>query len=123
MSVKGDRDGVSEKNLGYFIFGETLIAISLGSMNSLNLVRYGFFIFIAATLLGVTYINSTLIRIQRKDVIRPFTRVLGYLGGFLLVFYFGIQSPQLPFKNIIFVGGLFLIAPAVIEFLGVKSKM
>jgi uncharacterized membrane protein len=123
MSVKVARDGVSEQNLGYFIFGETLIAISLGSINSLNLVKYGFFIFIAATLLGVTYINSTLIRIQRKEVIRPFTLVLGYLGGFLLVFYFGIQSPQLPFKNIIFMGGLFLIAPAVIEFLGVKSKM
>jgi uncharacterized membrane protein len=123
MSVKVARDGVSEQNLGYFIFGETLIAISLGSINSLNLVKYGFFIFIAATLLGVTYINSTLIRIQRKEVIRPFTLVLGYLGGFLLVFYFGIQSPQLPFKNIIFMGGLFLIGPAVIEFLGVKSKM
>jgi hypothetical protein len=121
MSIISKVGELSDKNLGYFIFGETLIAVSLGSMNSLNLVRYGFFIFIAATLFAVTYINSTLIRHKRKDDIPPFTLVIGYLGGFLLVFFFGIQSPQLPIKNIIYIGGLILMLPAAIEILGVKS--
>lgn len=121
MSIRSRIGGLSGKNLGYFIFGETLIAISLGSMNSLNLVRYGFFIFIAATLLAVTYINSTLIRLKRKEDIPPFTLVIGYLGGFLLVFFFGIQSPQLPFKSIILITGLLLSMPLIIEVMGVKS--
>jgi hypothetical protein len=121
MSIKSRIRGLSDKNLGYFVFGETLIALSLGAMNSLKLIRHIDLILIAATILTVTYINSTLIRLKRKDDIPPFTLIIGYIAGFLLVFFFGIQSPQLPIKNIIFTGGLILTVPAAIEILRVKS--
>ncbi len=121
MSIKSRISGLSGKNLGYFVFGETLTALSLGAMNSLKLVRYIDLVLIAATILAITYINSTLIRLKRKEDIPPFTLAIGYLGGFLLVFFFGIQSPQLPFKNIIFIGGLILMLPAAIDIRGVKS--
>jgi hypothetical protein len=103
---------INERNMGLALLGESLIAISLGGLYWIKLVRYGFFIYIAATILASYYIISTLFLWHRNETVKYQTLLLGYLGGFLLLFFFGIQSPQLPLKKYILLAGLLLVFPA-----------
>jgi Na+/proline symporter len=103
---------ISERNMGFAVLGESLIAISFGGLYWIQLVRYGFFIYIAATLLATYYIISTFLHWHRNEALNYQTILLGYLGGFLLLFFFGIQSPQLPLKKYILIAGLLLVVPA-----------
>jgi len=41
------------------------------------------------------------------------TVFLGFLGEFFFVMFFGIQSPQIPFKKIILVLGILLLIPVI----------
>lgn len=108
---------VSKKNYGWFILGLTLIALSLGSLNSIPLVRSGasFLIFIAATFLSIFYMNTTFTYHRRGEKIPGRTRTFGLIGSFLLMLFFGVQAPQLPFKEFILLGGLLLVLPALKE--------
>jgi hypothetical protein len=104
---------VSEKNFGLFILGESLIAISLGSIYWIKLVRYNDFVFISAILLSTYYINTTFLFRRRGQEVTPSIQILGFVGGFLLLLTFGVQAPQLPLKNIILIAGLILVIPAL----------
>ncbi len=111
--MKTNTKRISEKSLGLLVFGETLIALSLGSIYSLRLVSEGYYIFIAASLLSVSYINSTLLIMLRSREASLITYIVGFTGGFLLALFFGIQSPQLPFKNIVLLAGALLLLPTL----------
>jgi hypothetical protein len=107
---------VSDKSFGFFILGQAFIALSLGALYSKALVKSGlwFLIFILATLLASYYINVTILLWHKKEQkIKSKTLIFGFLGGFLLLFFFGIQSPQLPLKRYILIGGILLIIPAL----------
>ncbi len=108
---------ITEKNIGLLILGESLVALSLGSIYSLRLVKSGlsFAIFIGATLIAIYYINNSFLTWYRGGTTKPFTQLVGLVGGFFLLLFFGIQSPQLPFKNYILIIGFLLVLPALRE--------
>lgn len=109
---------VTERNLGLAILGEALIAFSVGTIFSIKLVKYGYFILIISTFIIVSYINNVF-KSQIKDKeVKYTTHVLGFIAGFLLLIILGIQSPHAPFKIYILMIGFILTLPALINIFG-----
>lgn len=110
-------DKISEKNFGLFILGQSIIALSFGALYSLQFVRSGgsFAVFITATLLSSFYITTSILHFQRGRQIVPKKLAIGFAGGFLLLLFFGIQSPHLPLKKYILIAGLILVIPALMD--------
>ena len=94
----------------YITFGMILIAIALGSMFSIELVRYGYWILIVSSLLLVHYVMNGLRLLNGKGKLRRKSYFFGFLGLVLLILFLGIQSPQIPFKIwILGIGLIFLV--------------
>jgi hypothetical protein len=106
---------ISHQNFGLFMLGQALIALSLGAAYSHQFVRSGgsVAVFIAATLLSSFYITTSILHYQRGQQIIPKKYAIGFAGGFLLLLFFGVQSPHLPLKSYILFAGLILIIPAL----------
>lgn len=106
---------ISKKNMGRALLGESLVAISLGSLFSRTLVRSGlaFIIFIAATLTAAYYIISSYNAWHKGKIQRYHNLFIGTTAGFLLLLFFGVQTTQLPLKGPIIVIGLILTLPAL----------
>ena len=100
--------GKNFKGLDYILFGVTLLGVALGSMFSIELVKYGYWILLLSCLLLVNYVfDSPKILMGGKMKARSFW--IGFVGIGLLVLFLGIQSPQVPFKIwILGVGGVFV---------------
>jgi hypothetical protein len=116
---------IGEKNYGLLILGQSLIALSTGAIYFRVLINSGawFAIFIISILLSTYYINTTFLIFQRGDKIKPRTKLFGFVGGFLLLMLFGIQSPQLPLKRYILLAGLILILPAIKDIIRPKKNI
>ena len=89
--------------------GLFFIALIIGSMFSLDLVRYGYFIIIAFSLLIFYFFNNTLEENIKRKKTSKFTITSGFIGVFLIFLFFGIQSPQIPFKNYLLVIGIAIV--------------
>ena len=89
--------------------GLFFIALIIGSMFSLNLVRYGYFMIIAFSLLMFHFFGSVLKNNIEKKQFGKFTGAIGFIGVFLIFLFFGIQSPQIPFKNYLLIAGIAII--------------
>ena len=98
------------KSLDYILFGVILMVVSLGSMFSIELVRYGYWILIVSSLLLVHYVMNGLRLLNGKGKLRRKSYFFGFLGLVLLILFLGIQSPQIPFKIwILGIGLIFLV--------------
>ncbi len=99
---------LSRKRLGILLLGLSLSTLSLGGLYSIQLVRTGlsFAIFNLGIILSTYYIFTSIIYSHEGKTLKKSTKYLGLLGGFLLLFFFGIQSPQLPFKKILLISGI-----------------
>lgn len=95
-------------DLEYVTFGIVLIAVALGSMFSIELVRYSYWIFILSTLLLVHYVMNG-IRLLQGSRLRGKSYAFGFGGISLLLLFLGIQSPQIPFKIWIFSAGMLIL--------------
>ncbi|MCH7568586.1 MAG: hypothetical protein IIA87_04150 [Nanoarchaeota archaeon] len=95
--------------VGYFLPGILLIALSLGAMFSIDLVRYSYFILIAVFLVALYYFNSSLTAHYKNAKMKTREVYAGFIGIFLLAGFFGMQSPQIPFKIYILGIGIVLI--------------
>ena len=108
---------VTERNLNLVITGKLLITFSLGTIFSITLVRYGYFILVAATFILMQYLITNFMQWFRGGKVSYGFHVFGFLGLFLLVLFLGIQSPQVPFKIYILIIGLILTIPAYVNIL------
>lgn len=104
---------VSAPNVRHALMGQALFFLALGSIFSLKLVRYGYFIFLAATLLAVVQINGSFSRWHAKVTSSYGQEVLGVVSALLLMLFLGIQSPQIPFKPYLLALGLIFMLPAL----------
>ena len=104
---------ISERNFGWFVLGLSLAALSAGALYSLKFVRLGvgFIAMIVAIMLSTYYINTSFLALKRKEILGSATLFLGFIGGLLLLLFFGIQSPQLPLKKYLLIAGIILTIP------------
>jgi len=99
------------KSIQGIILGSALIALSLGSIYWIPLIRYGQFIFLIASASSIYYLLETipLVKISKT------TKTIGFVGINLLMLSLGIQTTGLPFKNIILLIGVIFIAYGIFK--------
>jgi len=104
-----------ERSMYLAAIGKFLIMFSLGSIFSIKLVQYGYFILIFSSLIVASYgLRVYLARINQKKLDYSI-HVVGIIGVFLLLLFLGIQTPQLLYKNYVLIAGILLMIPAIIE--------
>jgi len=108
---------ISKKSLDLLVLGKFLFVLSLGSIFALDLVRWSYWILIAAMLLIINYLNENIMRVYQGKKISYTSDIFGFIGGLLLVLFFGIQTTQLPFKVYILVVAVILTLPALRDLL------
>lgn len=106
---------ISSKHLDWAILGIVLILFSIGSMFSIKLVRYGYWIIVISSLTLFSYVNTTILNWHENKKIPNRTILLGFFGVIILIGFLGIQTPQMPFKKILLVIGVLLIIPGIYE--------
>ena len=111
---------ISETKLNMAFLGKILVILSLGSMFSRQLIPYGYWILIAATLITINFLSGYIPIFFKKKPMKKRTMLYAYIGGYLLLLFFGMQTTQLPFKPYIILIGVLLTIPALIEFFKVK---
>ena len=104
---------VSLRNVSFAIFGEALAFFSLGSMFSNKLVKYGYFILIAAAILTYSYAKNNFTAWHQNTKVSYSAHISGFTGAILLLLFFGIQTPQMRFKIYILGIGVILVLPAL----------
>jgi len=103
------------KASNYFLPGIVLTTLALGSMFSINLVRYGLFIMFAMVLVVIYYLNGSLTDYYKNKKMSKFTTYTGFIALILVSGFFGMQSPQLPFKIYILIIGIILILVGLVK--------
>ena len=103
---------VRPSRLRLALMGQSFIALALGSTFSLSLVRYGYFLFIGATLLATISLNNAFASWHAGREQTYGSTVLGLLSSMLLMLFLGIQSPQIPAKGALMALGILLMIPA-----------
>ena len=96
--MKKDKRSKEEKAMSYFLPGLILVALALGSLFWISLLRFSFWIMLAVVAVLVYYLNESIMSYYRKKELSPFNIRAGFVALFLIVGFFGMQSPQLPFK-------------------------
>ena len=92
--------------------GLSLFSLTLGARFSLGLVRYGYPLFMGATLLAVVSLNNAFASWHAGREQTYGSTVLGLLSSMLLMLFLGIQSPQIPAKGALMALGILLMIPA-----------
>ena len=95
------------------MYGIILVVFILGSMFWLQFITYGYFILIAA----IVIVGDFIMAYTAKQKITRNRHISAVLGGLLLFFFLGMQTPQVPFKIYLLVIGVILIVPALLELL------
>lgn len=106
---------MSENSLGLAVLGETLIALSLGSIYHVALVKYGLFLLIGAVVILISYLNTSFTAWVKGKELTYKNHMAGFMGGFILVVFLGIQVSSLPYRNILLLIGFSLIIPAAVD--------
>lgn len=106
---------VSEKNLRLAILGKMLAWVAIGSLLTIQLVPWAYYILVVAVILLFNYHLTALILWIKKQRIKHCYNMYGFIGLGLLTLYFGIQTPQLPFKWHVLAIGVALGMPALVE--------
>ncbi|MAG48036.1 hypothetical protein CL617_05500 [archaeon] len=104
---------VSERNLRLGLTSEILIILVLGSMFSIELVKYGYFILLGAMLLIFHALNVVLFNWYKNSKTNFRTIFYGIFGFELLIFFIGIQTPQVPLKIYILIAAILIGLPSV----------
>ena len=112
----------AEINIQMPIMGTMLIALSLGSIFSLDLVAYSYFILAATTIVVISYVNGSIVSRYRKLEPSITTHIFGGVGGLLILGFLGMQSPQIPFKPYILALGIILALPAAAKIIWRKLR-
>jgi len=106
---------ITPRNFSLLFFGKILIILILGSMFSLDLVDYGYIMVALSTALLIHYFTIVFSTINNKKKITYGAHLFGSVGAFVLLFFFGIQSPQIPFKMAILVLGMLMMGPGLLD--------
>ena len=113
--MKKINKNLKEKNIDRMLSGIFLVTFALGSIFSIELVRYSFWILIAFTFILFFYFNEVWRNwfLGRKAGKR--TQLFGFIGILLMTLFFGIQITQLPFKTLFLLGGIVLFLWSLIN--------
>jgi hypothetical protein len=111
-------DKISSKSLSYLIFSKFLIILVIGSYFSIELVKYGYFILLIGVLVVFHSALSSFLDYKEHIFAKYYKRLINFVGVALLVLFFGVQSPQIPFKIFFLIIGLLLMVPAIRDLLG-----
>jgi hypothetical protein len=111
-------DRIKSSSLSYLVFSKFLIILVIGSYFSIELVKYGYFILLVGVLVVFHSALSGFLDYKEHIFTKYYKRLINFIGVALLVLYFGIQSPQIPFKIVFLVIGLLLMIPAIRDLFG-----
>ncbi len=113
----------SHTSIYTLVAGKLIVLFTIGSYLSIQLVTYGYFILLAATLLLTTYLIHNFMSWHIKEEIIYKDHILGGLGLFLLILFVGIQSPQIPGRKYILILGFVLFLPLVYEYFRKRKRL
>jgi len=91
------------------VSGLFLIIFIIGSMFSRHFIRYGYFIILAFALLMFHFYLSVLRSNLKKKRFGKYIGIVGFIGVALIFLFFGIQSPQVPFRNYFLAFGITIV--------------
>ena len=91
------------------VSGSFLIIFILGSMFSRHILRYGYFMILAFALLMFHFYLSVLRNNLKGKTFGKYMGIVGFVGVALIFLFFGMQSPQVPFRNYFLAFGLIII--------------
>jgi uncharacterized membrane protein YjjP (DUF1212 family) len=103
---------ISERHLRYAVVGKLLFVFSSGAIFSRDLVKFSYFILIAATLLCANYVIDAVLYWHKNKKMSYTQHMVAFIGVMLLVLLFGIQTTQLHFQRSLLIAGVLLVLPA-----------
>jgi len=95
--------------------GAGIIAMALGSLFFREVQPFAYAILSLALVANIYFLDYGLEAHKCGKVSAHCANVVGLAGTLLLLFYFGIQSPLIPFKEPLIVLGAILMAPFVLK--------
>lgn len=104
---------VKPKHLSLAMFGKALFVLILGSWFSIDLVALSYPLLALSAALILNYVVVQWTALNKKKPLAYGNHVLGVVGAFVLIFLFGLQSPQIPFKLPLLVVGVLMTFPGV----------
>jgi len=113
-------DRMSAKALKLSILGKILIALSLGSMFALNLVRFGQHILLISVILIVGFMIDSYMSFFKKKKISYIDIIIAYVGMILLVLFVGMQF-SFSFDVYALILGVALLIPGLLEIMRNKK--
>ena len=120
--LTGETRKISRSNVSRALFGEMIAAFSLGAIYSIQLVLFGYYILVVSSLIIANFLKTNFMSWHKNTRVSYKTQVIGFSGGILLLLFLGIQSPQVPFTEYLFVIGVIFIIPALIDLLRGKKS-
>jgi len=97
---------ISEKNLKLVLLGKLLVWFAIGSYFSIQLASVSYIILTIGTILLAIYLNRVVVTLKGKGSVPYGSHLVGFMGGMLIVLYFGQQSPQVGLGLFAFLFGI-----------------
>ncbi|MBS3059948.1 MAG: hypothetical protein J4432_00355 [DPANN group archaeon] len=113
---------ISRESYRLLISGKFIAVFAIGAMLSRQLFLYAYFIMMASVLLVLAYTQISLVHWHGNQKTPYKTHVIGSLGAMLLVLFFGIQSPQMPYPIYVLLLGVLFGIPALRDILNRSKK-
>ena len=120
--LTGETRKITESNVSKALFGEMIVAFSIGAIYSIKLVMYGYYILVISSLIIVNFLKTNYMSWHKNTGVSFTTQIVGFSGGILLLLFLGIQSPQVPFTKYLLVLGVIFILPALKDLLRGKKS-
>ena len=106
---------VSERNLVLALTGKLLLIFFLGTQFSPVLMKYRYGLLVAGIFIMVSSFIEYSVYWHHRKSLSFAVLVWGTIGVYLLVLYFGIQSPQIPYKLVLLPLSVLLLIPANVD--------
>ncbi len=113
---------VSDRNLAWALIGKFLFFFALGSIYSITLIKYGYYLLVGTVFLLINYLINDFQYWLKKRKSGWLNRGMGFLGLILLALIFGMHSSQLPFKYYILSFGVIMVLPAIYNLVKRKNE-
>ena len=111
---------ISERNLALGLTGKLLFMFFLGTQFSHVLVKYSYGLLLAGIFILVSAFIEYYAYWHHKKSLSFAVLVWGTIGVYLLILFFGIQSPQIPYKLVLLLLSVLLLIPANVDLLRKK---
>lgn len=106
---------IKQNNFRLALSGDILVVFSLGSIFSIALVTYSYWIMLISLLIGIIFGYNMILTWYNKNKLRFKEFIVAYIAIILLAVYLGMQNPQILFKKYLLLLGILMVIPAIVN--------